>query len=592
MKRVVLLILLLAVLMGCSQDKQRAESIAAPAPTPEPEPTLAPTVPQQVTPADTTPGHSPETVVIQPPQGSDSHNVSDNDSTAEVKPIRPVVYARPSYNGPTSMEERIADADLIFIGRLSTVANTVEEYNFEGRTGYTGAMRFTFNVGEVLKSPPGFTAPQRIVALVGALDELDTRAQATALSQWLLSNRDTQWDDRDALIFLTKHTLTFPATNAADLYFLSITDDEHGFGDHFSIASKWNKVWLPEAQAGSPTAGQNASASERWFLTDVPQSQGGSANQVESPSIALTNLKAEISRISAKQGTDTSIQHRYCITRRNLRERTKAYYAAQGKAYYASSPSQYNVEVGSGLPAGTVVFESDKAVYGEGWETKLEYLGDDAGLFVQGEMTVHYTMKYDLQFSSLAVLKTINLKAGSEPLLTVRPLPSGVYELTSNFWSVEFLSCDTYVSSKPLIVTVNAPSGTLHEAFFDPVTVGTAIGADSTNGVLKPTAFTDGNSASATLQRIAWEAPSTGSGQAGAVKLKLTPHTGLANHVVDFIALDGKVILSLDAADATVDAASNTLSWSVSSQPWEDGDMLMLRIHYGPVTSVPTPAGR
>ena len=46
--------------------------------------------------------------------------------------------------------------------------------------------------------------------------------------------------------------------------------------------------------------------------------------------------------------------------------------------------------------------------------------------------------------------------------------------------------------------------------------------------------------------------------------------------------MDGSVSLSLDAEDATVDAASDTLSWSVASQPWEDGDTLMLRIRRGP----------
>ena len=66
------------------------------------------------------------------------------------------------------------------------------------------------------------------------------------------------------------------------------------------------------------------------------------------------------------------------------------------------------------------------------------------------------------------------------------------------------------------------PTGALHEAFFDPVTVGEAIGADASDGVLKPASFTDANSASATLQRIAWEA--------GTVKLKVSPHTGLAGH--------------------------------------------------------------
>ena len=43
------------------------------------------------------------------------------------------------------------------------------------------------------------------------------------------------------------------------------------------------------------------------------------------------------------------------------------------------------------------------------------------------------------------------------------------------------------------------PQGTLHEAFFDPVTIGTGVGADSSNGVIKPAGFTvDGTSTSIT----------------------------------------------------------------------------------------------
>ena len=567
---ILLIAFLIVMLAACGRPSQ---IVADPQASPQPSAELVPVAefPPQPSPVSTT---ASATVVPNVPDGSTRPQEGPKPITTTF-----TVSVSPPFEGENTMEQRIADAGLIFIGRLSTVVNTVDEYNFEGRTGYTGTMRFTFSVGEVLKSPPGFTVPTHVVALVGVIEELDTHAQATALSQWLLSSRDSQWDGRDALIFLTNYSLTFPATNAEDLYFLSITDDEHGFGDHYSIASKRNKVWLPEAQTSGSGGGRTRSLTERWFLTDVPQpqdgaqgrAQSGSLNQVESPSIALTNLKAEIRRISAEQGTDTSIKHRYCITRRNLRERTKAYHEVQGREYYAPvDTSALNVEVESGLPAGAVVFESGKAVYGDGWESKVEYLGDDAALFVKGAMTTHYTKDYDLQFSSRAVLKTIKLKAGSEPLLTVRPLPNGVYELTYRSWPAEFLSCDTYFYSDPLIVTVNAPSGTLHEAFFDPVTDGSTVAADSTNGILKPASFTDANSASASLQRIEWAS--------GTVKVKVSPHTGLAGQVMDFIELDGSVSLSLNVDDATIDAANHTLSWTVSSQPWHNGDKLMLRI--------------
>ena len=135
-------------------------------------------------------------------------------------------------------------------------------------------------------------------------------------------------------------------------------------------------------------------------------------------------------------------------------------------------------------------------------------------------------------------------------------------------------------------ITVTAPEGTLHEAFFDPVTDGTAVAADDANGALKPATFTDADGTSATIERISWES--------GTVKLKIIPHTGIAGHAVDFIALDGSVPLSLKVADATADAANDTLSWSVASQPWHDGDELMLRVREVPDCSngtvVPNPS--
>ena len=141
------------------------------------------------------------------------------------------------------------------------------------------------------------------------------------------------------------------------------------------------------------------------------------------------------------------------------------------------------------------------------------------------------------------------------------------------------MPCDGYTIRYEWTVTVNAPEGTLHEAFFDPVTDGTAVAADSTNGALDPATFTDANSGSATIERIAWE---PGTGESGTVKLKLSPHNGMAGHTVNFIALDGSVSLSLRVADATVDATNETLSWTVTSQPWQSGDKLMLRIHQDP----------
>ena len=119
-------------------------------------------------------------------------------------------------------------------------------------------------------------------------------------------------------------------------------------------------------------------------------------------------------------------------------------------------------------------------------------------------------------------------------------------------------------------MTASSPEGTLHEAFFDPATTTAGVAADSTSGVLKPASFTDSNGATSTIQRIAWEA--------GNVEIRLSPHTAISGHRLDFIELDGSVSLSLAVADATVDAANDTLSWPTPAQAWRSGDKLMLRI--------------
>ena len=186
--------------------------------------------------------------------------------------------------------------------------------------------------------------------------------------------------------------------------------------------------------------------------------------------------------------------------------------------------------------------------------------GGDSALFdiAQGDSTVSDTdgdgeddtIKYD------------------EMIRLARPLPAGEYRFELKESWPNYAPCNFVISSE-WTVTAVAPEGVLHEALFDPVTDGSAVAADNSNGVLKPASFTDAG-ATTTIERIEWEAET--------VNLKLTPHNALAGRVVDFIELDGTVSLSLIVDDATVDAANDTLSWEVASQPWQNGDELMVRI--------------
>ena len=121
---------------------------------------------------------------------------------------------------------------------------------------------------------------------------------------------------------------------------------------------------------------------------------------------------------------------------------------------------------------------------------------------------------------------------------------------------------------------------------------GESVGADGANGVLKPTTFALGG-AGVSLESIRWESRT--------VEMRLSPRANLANHHADFIALDGSVSLRLDFNDVaeTGEGATRSLSWCVPFQPWQAGDLLMLRISESPadligvtrcVSATPTPA--
>ena len=156
--------------------------------------------------------------------------------------------------------------------------------------------------------------------------------------------------------------------------------------------------------------------------------------------------------------------------------------------------------------------------------------------------------------------------------VTARPLPAGDYVFYPNWLPPSVLICnkDWSIGYNRTIVylTVAAPGGTLHEAFFDPVAIGAAVGADGSDGVLKPAAFTVGG-ASATITSLKWES--------GTVTMALNPTASLAEYAIDFIDVNGTTTLSLSFDDAT-QSGGGALTWPVASQPWNAGDLLMLRI--------------
>ena len=474
-----------------------------------------------------------------------------------------------------SMEERIVGADLIAIARMTNVEKAVEPVDYYGeRSGYVGALKFTFRIAEIFKSPAG-SSPTEVIGMVSSTWPFETRAEAETVAQKMYSGRDSQWDDRDALIFLASSSVHYPATAAENVYFMSFIDYFTGIGDSYSIASLDLRIWLPEAQTA---AGGGAASTQRRFLTAVPEQatasggpSGASASTAETPSVALSELRTDITRLVAEQRVNSYIGYQLCIDAKYRHKRINAEFAAEGRSF--DPELTFNQEISSGAPTGTEVLEDTwKSVTEQGvWETQSELQGPFANLFRLGEMVNPEPGSYNWASSIFAVKQRINHTYYDQPIETVRPLPAGVYDLIWKHTRSAHVFCAPELSlNHTVVVAATAPTGVLHEALFDPVTDGSAVAADSSIGQLDPAAFTDANGAAATIQRIEWAS--------GTVKVKVSPHTGLAGHRLDFIELDGTVSLSLVVDEATVDAANGTLSWAVAEQPWHDADLLMLRI--------------
>ena len=510
--------------------------------------------------ASATPAGTAPAVETKTPAGTVSPPVATETTTGTASP--PVAAETPAgteaplsaapvlYTGPTSLEERIFASPVIARVRLDSVSSAAESGTTRLGMKYIATLEFSFSVHEYLKG----TGPDDVVAVWNAGQIFDTRQEAEDALPAIAAARDARWDDREAVVFLKNSQTYLPSTQQVGRFYLS---GEHEVGsvldDYYSLASRGNKLWLPAAAGvgvSSPPSGD-----QQRFLMDVPPDMGTSTASTITLGEIKTRIAAVIAKLAAGDGSEEyteCVRETYYLERRN-RHRRETQPDTVYRASNISPPLAH--QFSSGLGVGTVVYEipeGDPITPGVPFEVWLD--GGDAGLFSVASPSQDYRVT------------------------TTRPLPAGTYGFHFNYRGPYYGRCDGYAFRNEWTVMVNAPAGTLHEAFFDPVTDGSAVAADSANGVLKPATFTDANGASATLERIAWE---PGTGDSGTLKLKANPHTGLTDHAVDFIALDGSVALSLKIADATVDAANRTLSWTVASQPWQSGDQLMLRIRKG-----------
>ena len=473
--------------------------------------------------------------------------------------IPPTAQSAPApYYGPTSIEERILSSVAVVRARLTNigtevVTTTTEQWNED----YYVAIKFHLSVREYLYGSGADT----IIAYWVSHGRFSTAEEAENLTEeYFLSRRDAQWDNRDAVLFLGDGSNeTFPAiAQPPNIYLLAVGGPIRGDNSHF-LDDKYDRRWLPAASATTTT-----SASQKFLLEQPVEGSTPST-------ITLGDLKARIAAIVAEiNAGDGSENYKQCLLNKYaLKRLERVRMSGSGpSAQYRNFEPRWDGAFTSGQPAGAKLYEYEdrgliEIVNGAEEKTKLWLDGHNAALFSVKEMNhrpvTHSPNKTRFDFS----------------VVSVRPIPAGTYEFNHNYGT--HIDCGN-TSTFALTANVTAPDGVLHELFFDPVTVGSAVKADATNGVLKPASFTDTNVGPATLSSISYEPSSTGSGQAGTVKIEVTPDDALDDYFVDIIELDGTVSLSLDVADARVDGASGTLSWTVASEPWEDGDMLMVRI--------------
>ena len=387
------------------------------------------------------------------------------------KPAAPsalALFSMPRFGPPgeSSLQERIASADLIIRAEVSSVRHVIDSGRVlnmttgrYGPTEYSKALEYTFTVHEYLKGSGG--AEVKGLA-VDVWYKYPTVAEAEASGPDNLSARDTQWEDREGIFFLGE----FPSsqTHRAGRYFFGVFRGGVGEVDMYTIASEYSKRWLPsttgssDASGGSGAGQGTTQTGEREYFLDEPTAppggaSGATAQQMSAPTIMLTALKAEVAAIAAEVAAgDGTEAYEKCIflKYRNIRE------SDANLAHDLGSQQPIEIErfaLGSGLAEGVRV-NPRNINYDSPTSGSLE--GPDSDLF---------------EVNPIGVVKTL------------RPLPAGEYGFTYLERSPELDPCDAPIPEsakkfRQYVVDVTAPAGALHEAFFDPVSVGTAVKAD------------------------------------------------------------------------------------------------------------------
>ena len=529
--------------------------------------------------------------------------------------------------GSAGLNERVFDADIIARVRLVDTEATAERLGTteDGTEIYRGVLQFKFEVLEYLKGMGGdelvvganVELKSKVIkdvmnrqakgefidwVAIDSHNPYTTMELAIRATEGLEVDRDTRWDDREAIILAREVPVPGSSDGSKSYSFGAIFDytvdstypvwlpavstEEIGMKDAAGeVASDDTRFLLEEPNHASPSittsygawlvakveGGREASRDDVYFIVDAPDDvrsyleasddasvsplDGSETASVQPATISVSEIRELIAKLDEWREEGEGVEgHIECIKSSFVQERDINGYKERGE----SLKVRFDLFLDSGLPEGTVAYDG-RPSHGRVW---LE--GEDKDLF---EIWVY----------------------NNGVFRTTRPLPAGTYFVYHHFQRNDHIICNYYPEDYKdrfeWFVHVTAPEGTLHEAFFDPVEIGSDVGADASGssgqaGVLEPASFEVEGVGATSIVRIAWESASAGTGEAGRVRMEFSPSAPPSGHHVDFIALDGTVALRLRVEDAAhaVEGDGTTLSWGVCSQPWEAGDKLMLRI--------------
>ena len=307
--------------------------------------------------------------------------------------------ALPLYAGDSLIEEKVIDSAVVVRATMTSLSSEVIVYP---NSKYAVALKFNLDVSEYLKG----TGPSSIVAVWVDGNSYDSRNRADSRRDVLLGERDTQWDDREAIIFLYGVLSGFGASLDAQLqradYFLIYVGDPYSPDDFYSLHSKRNKRWLPAASTTSTGDSQE-------FLLDMPP---------PTETITLSELKRRIAELSTElDGGNGSEEYQECVLEKYRYMRNQRNWPEErGRPY-----TVWNIDhtVVSGQPAGTVLAQRKAGGIYPDTKITIWLEGSSASLFdtAEGDST-NVDKDGDGEYDEFWY---------DEIVRSARPLPAGEY---------------------------------------------------------------------------------------------------------------------------------------------------------------------